>query len=109
VAKYQVAKTTDLAPGEMKLVEVSGVPVCVVHSQDGPFYAVNDICSHEETSLAEGWTYDSEIECPRHNAIFDLKTGEAVSLPATEPIATYPVTIEGDDVYISLDVDSNVH
>lgn len=97
-----VFKASELAPGNMRRVEIDGVAIAVVHAADGEFYAVSDICSHEESSLCEGWTYDTEIECPRHNAIFDLKSGEAVSLPATAPIATYVVTVSNDDVLVTL-------
>ncbi len=66
-------------------------------------YAIGDRCSHAEASLAEGEVFDHEVECPRHGSEFDLATGEALSLPATKPVPTYPVSIEGGTVYLLLE------
>lgn len=102
MARCRLAGAAKLACGEVARVDVAGVAVCVVHTEDDAFFAVDDTCSHEDASLSEGWMYDHEIECPRHNSIFDLKTGEPVSLPATEPIGTYDVMVEGDDLLIAM-------
>lgn len=98
----KVAKLTDLAPGDVRLVEVSGQRVCLARTHDGEVYAVDDTCSHEDESLSEGWVDGSCLECPAHNSIFDLRTGEPTTLPATEPVATYLVTIDGDDVLVTV-------
>lgn len=66
-------------------------------------YAIGDVCSHAEASLAEGEVFDTEVECPRHGSEFDLKTGEPRSLPATVPVPTYEVTIEDDMVFLHLE------
>ncbi|MFO7299753.1 MAG: bifunctional 3-phenylpropionate/cinnamic acid dioxygenase ferredoxin subunit [Actinomycetes bacterium] len=68
-------------------------------------FAIGDRCSHAEASLSEGevWVSDCTVECPRHGAEFDLRTGEALSLPATRPVPTYPVTIEDGSVYLTLE------
>jgi len=65
--------------------------------------AVGDRCSHAEASLAEGDLFDEEIECPRHGATFDLRTGRAVTLPATKPVPVYETKTEDGDVYLLLD------
>jgi 3-phenylpropionate/trans-cinnamate dioxygenase ferredoxin subunit len=96
----RVASLAELAPGDVRLVEVAGQRVCLARSEDGEVFAVDDTCSHEDESLSEGWVDGSCIECPAHNSIFDLRTGEPTTLPATEPVATYPVTIDGDDVFV---------
>ena len=64
------------------------------------FHAVGDECSHEDYSLAEGevWADERELECPRHGSTFDLRTGEACTLPATRPVPVYEVVLDGDDV-----------
>jgi 3-phenylpropionate/trans-cinnamate dioxygenase ferredoxin subunit len=85
----------------MRRVELGGVPICLVHAEDGTFFAVADTCSHEDASLSEGWTYDKQIECPRHNSIFDLTTGEPTSLPAVDPIDVYAVSTDGEDLLVS--------
>jgi 3-phenylpropionate/trans-cinnamate dioxygenase ferredoxin subunit len=66
-------------------------------------YAIGDRCSHAEASLAEGEVFGTDVECPRHGSEFDMKTGHALSLPATKPVPTYPVSIEDGTVYLDLE------
>jgi 3-phenylpropionate/trans-cinnamate dioxygenase ferredoxin subunit len=66
-------------------------------------FAIGDRCSHAEASLAEGEVFDHEVECPRHGSEFDLRTGEALSLPATRPVPIYPVSVEDGTVYLILE------
>jgi 3-phenylpropionate/trans-cinnamate dioxygenase ferredoxin component len=66
-------------------------------------YAIGDVCSHAEASLAEGEVFDGSVECPRHGSEFDLKTGVPSSLPATAPVPTYDVSVEDGTVYLSLE------
>jgi len=88
--------------GETRHADLDDLPVCLVRVDDGSFFAVHDVCSHEETPLSDGWVYDCKIECSLHGAVFDLQTGDAVSLPATEPIPTYPVRRDGDDLVVTV-------
>jgi 3-phenylpropionate/trans-cinnamate dioxygenase ferredoxin subunit len=103
MSEERVLAAGELPVGGLRCVTVGGRPICLVHAEDDVFYAVDDRCSHEEACLSDGWTSGTEIECPRHNAMFDLRTGEPTSLPATEPVRTYPVVVRGDDVYVSVD------
>jgi 3-phenylpropionate/trans-cinnamate dioxygenase ferredoxin subunit len=82
-------------------VEVGGVPVAVVRT-GGEIYALYDVCSHEEVPLSEGEIYDHTLECWLHGSCFDVRTGEPTGPPATKPVPTYPVKVEGEDVYVSL-------
>lgn len=66
-------------------------------------FAIGDTCSHAEASLAEGEVFDYEVECPRHGSEFDLRTGKALSLPATTPVPTYEVVVEDGMVYLILE------
>lgn len=66
-------------------------------------YAIGDVCSHAEASLAEGEVFGTDVECPRHGSEFDLKTGEPLSLPATVPVPTYQVTVEDEVVFLHLE------
>ena len=66
-------------------------------------FAIGDRCSHAEASLAEGEVFDHEVECPRHGSEFDLRTGKALSLPATKPVPTYEVVVEDGIVYLILE------
>jgi 3-phenylpropionate/trans-cinnamate dioxygenase ferredoxin subunit len=98
----------DVKPGAAKRVDIEGHRLCVVHlpSKGGgdSWYVVGDECSHEDYSLSEGdvWEDDCEIECPKHGSTFDLRTGEAQTLPATQPVPTYEVKVDGDDVVVTL-------
>ena len=82
-------------------LEIDGTPVAVVRSGEN-LYAISDICSHAEVSLSQGDIYDNTIECWLHGSCFDLRTGNPTGPPATEPVPTYQVKIQGDDVYVAL-------
>ena len=99
---YKVAKVSETPPGTKKLVEVDFVPVLLFNIQ-GEFYAIEDVCTHDDGPLGEGWFSGDEIECPRHGARFCVKTGKALCMPAVEDIECYTVKLEGDDILIGLD------
>ena len=89
-----VCPLNELEPGSTRIVMAAGIEIGVFNC-DGVFYAIEDRCSHDDGPLAEG-TLDPQactIECPRHGAIFDLKTGRPKTLPAYEPVDTFPVII----------------
>ena len=92
---------SELPPEGALGVEVDGVPVAVVRS-DGEVFALHDVCSHEEVPLSEGEIYDHTVECWLHGSCFDLRTGKPTGPPATKPVTTYPVKIDGDDVLVGL-------
>lgn len=81
-------------------VEFEGKELCVVR-QGSEVFAIDDLCSHAEASLSEGEVSSGKIECWLHGAEFDLRTGEALTPPASAPVMSYQVTIEGDEVTIS--------
>jgi 3-phenylpropionate/trans-cinnamate dioxygenase ferredoxin subunit len=83
-------------------VQLDGKPICIARSQ-GEVFAISDICSHADVSLSEGDVEDGTIECWLHGSRFDLRTGKPTGLPATRPVATYPVTVEGDDVLVKME------
>ena len=82
-------------------VELAGRPVCIARSQ-GEVYALSDVCSHADVALSEGDVEDGAIECWLHGSLFDLRTGQPSGLPAVRPVPTYPVTVEGDDVLVTV-------
>ncbi|MCK4176431.1 non-heme iron oxygenase ferredoxin subunit [Aciditerrimonas ferrireducens] len=92
--RVRVCQLEELPSGEARRFVVGGRPVAVVRIDD-EVYAIEDTCSHEETSLAEGevWVEERELECPKHGSTFDLRTGEPRTLPATEPVAVFPVSV----------------
>ncbi|GAA4521973.1 non-heme iron oxygenase ferredoxin subunit [Actinoallomurus oryzae] len=82
-------------------VEIDDTPVAVVRI-GAEVFALRDVCSHAEVALSEGEVYDHTIECWLHGSCFDLRSGKPTNPPATQPVPTYRVKIEGDDVYVSL-------
>jgi 3-phenylpropionate/trans-cinnamate dioxygenase ferredoxin component len=100
--RERVASLSDLADESAVKVVVGRTPVCLARS-GGEVFAVNDICSHAEVSLSEGDVEDGTVECWLHGSRFDLRTGAPTGLPATKPVATYPVTIEGDEVFVAVE------
>ena len=96
-----VAKVETVAPGYVVKVEARGLSFAL-YNLDGALYATEETCSHAHASLAEGFILDNTIECPLHGACFSIKTGEALSAPATDPIKTYPVRVENDKVLICI-------
>jgi len=93
--------TADLQSGSALAVEVDGVDLAVVRDQDD-WYAIYDECSHAAIPLSEGDVEACEIECWLHGSRFDLRTGKPTGLPATEPVAIYPVRVEGEDVLVDV-------
>ena len=83
-------------------VDLAGRPVCIARSQ-GEVFAVLDVCSHADVALSEGDVEDGKIECWLHGSLFDLRTGQPTGLPATRPVPTFPVTVEGDDVLVQME------
>jgi 3-phenylpropionate/trans-cinnamate dioxygenase ferredoxin subunit len=97
----QAATLADVPDGGAIAVEVEGVELALV--RDGSVvYAVVDECSHAAIPLSEGEVEGCEIECWLHGSRFDLRTGKPVNLPATEPVQTFPTTIDGDTVLVDL-------
>jgi 3-phenylpropionate/trans-cinnamate dioxygenase ferredoxin subunit len=82
--------------------EVSGKLVAIVRDSAGDIHAIDDTCSHANVSLSEGDVEDTAIECWLHGSRFDLRSGKPIGLPATTPIAVYPVKIDGGDVFVSV-------
>jgi 3-phenylpropionate/trans-cinnamate dioxygenase ferredoxin subunit len=101
---FEVGKASDIPPGEARRFVVDRIEIAVANC-DGEFLAVDDICSHAEYSLSDGEVDpdDCTIECPKHGSTFDLHTGRPRTLPATVPVATFPVKVEGDTLLIELE------
>jgi 3-phenylpropionate/trans-cinnamate dioxygenase ferredoxin subunit len=98
----RICATAEVPEGTAVHADVEGEPVAIVHTVDGGFHAVRDVCSHAEVALSEGEVDGCTLECWLHGSRFDLRTGKPTGLPATEPIPVYPVEIRDGDVYISL-------
>ena len=74
----------------------------IYRSPEDQFYATDGLCTHEQVHLADGLVMDHLIECPMHNGQFDYRTGAAIRTPACEALRTYPVKVEGEDVFIDI-------
>jgi nitrite reductase/ring-hydroxylating ferredoxin subunit len=96
-----VAKSGDIAENELIAVDVDGTPVAIANV-DGTFYAFDDTCTHRQCSLAEGELDGTVVTCPCHGSQFDVTTGDVVAAPAVEPVASYPVRVEGDTIQIEI-------
>ncbi len=94
----RVCARSELLPGEFKVVWDRDVAIAVFNI-DGELYAVEDICTHDGGELAGGEIHGFEVECPRHGARFDLRSGAAMCPPAYEPIAKFPWKVENDAIY----------
>ena len=97
--RIRVAALGDLEPETGRRLEVAGRRLALFLA-GGEVFALDDRCSHDEASLAEGEVFQATVECPRHGAAFDLRTGEALSLPATRGVGVYRCEVEGVDVYL---------
>lgn len=95
-----VIRTADLVPGQMAYVEVGEDPVCLINL-DGEFFALCDICTHQDASLSDGEIVGDEIECPLHGGAFDIRTGAPASMPVVTPVETYHVRVRGDLVEVA--------
>jgi len=95
----KIALTSDIPEGGVKVYDCNGrnVALCNV---EGKFFAVQDLCTHDGGPLGEGELVGSQIECPRHGARFDVKTGKALCLPAVIGIPTYEVDVRGEEIFI---------
>lgn len=92
---------SQLELGKSVKLEKEGKTICVTRIGQEVF-AIDDTCSHAEASLAEGEVSEYKIECWLHGAEFDLRTGQALTPPATQSVATYPVIIDGDSVIVKI-------
>ena len=102
MADFQrVASADEVADPGRLLVEVDDRLVALFHV-DGQFYAIDDVCTHDGGPLAEGQLEGYTIACPRHGAKFDIRTGQALTMPATEPTAAHEVKVDGGEVYVKL-------
>src|ERR1700752_3950361 len=97
-----VCRISELGPGDVRRIDN---PPIAVFNVEGALLASSDICTHAEASLSEGHVDGQTVECPLHGACFDLRTGEALTPPATEPVQTFAVVLQDDDVFVDVEPD----
>ncbi len=98
-----VAKASDLPDGEARVFEVEGRSIALCHAAGDGVYAIDNVCTHDDGPLGEGTLRGDRIECPRHGALFDLKTGAAKTLPAVRGVRSYPVRLVDGEVQVALE------
>jgi 3-phenylpropionate/trans-cinnamate dioxygenase ferredoxin subunit len=102
MAYAKAARVADVPPGRVTVVEVADHDIALCNV-DGEIYAIANVCTHDDGPLGEGYLLGDEIECPRHGARFNVRSGEVRILPAIIPIPTFEVKIEGDDILVDVD------
>jgi 3-phenylpropionate/trans-cinnamate dioxygenase ferredoxin subunit len=100
-AYVTVAKVGEIPPGGVKVLRIVDQEIAVFNVA-GAYHAMDDICTHDGGPLAEGIIEAHVIECPRHGARFDIRTGAVLGMPATLPVTTYPVRVDGDEIQVAL-------
>jgi len=102
MAFVEAARLSDVPVGRVETVEVGDEDIALCNV-DGEIYAIANVCTHDEGPLGDGYLLGDEIECPRHGARFNVKTGEVKILPAIVPVPTFHVKIEGDKILVDVD------
>lgn len=95
----KVSELGSPAPGEVKVIFPRGERIALANLGD-EYYALDDVCTHDGGPLDQGEVIGDQIECPRHGARFDVRSGKAMTLPAIFPIKTYPTRVVGNDIEI---------
>ncbi len=95
----RVAGAPDMPEGEMRVVECGGRSLALSNI-GGTLHAIDNVCTHDGGPLGEGRLRGDRVLCPRHGAAFDARTGKVLTLPAVKSVRSYPVTVDGDAVYV---------
>lgn len=98
---HRVAAKGDVQPEEPIRVQIGEEDIAIFNI-DGDIFATSNICTHAYASMVDGFQEGDEIECPLHEGRFNIKTGEALCAPVTDPLKTFEVRLEGDDIYVKV-------
>jgi len=99
---FDVCGTGDIAKEDLIRFDHGGATFVIYHSPEGEFFCTDGLCTHESVHLCDGLVMDHTVECPKHNAMFDYRTGEAIRMPACIDLKTYKTKIESDRVFIEI-------
>jgi 3-phenylpropionate/trans-cinnamate dioxygenase ferredoxin subunit len=99
MAYQEIAKLSSIEEGKIYSFQTKYKDIALV-KKGSEFFAFEDICSHDGGTISEGEISEDKVICPRHFAEFSLKTGDALTMPATESIATFPVRVVGDRIEV---------
>jgi 3-phenylpropionate/trans-cinnamate dioxygenase ferredoxin component len=96
---FKACPLSQLAPGDALRLETTP-PIAVFHTEEGELFAIDDTCTHQDASLADGWVEGCEVECPLHASKFSLRTGEVDAPPAKLPVRVHDVQVIDGDIMI---------
>ena len=102
MARVRIASVDEVPVESLKQVMADDEEICLAHAEDGNFYAIGDVCTHENFLLSQGELFGLDVKCPQHGSRFNLRTGKVTGLPAVFPAKTFPVTVEDGDVYVEV-------
>lgn len=97
---HKACPLSELAPGEALRLNTSP-PIAVFHTEEGELFAIDDTCTHQDASLADGWVEDCWVECPLHASRFNLRTGSVDAPPAKLPVRSHEVSVIDGDIMIT--------
>lgn len=95
----KVGTTADIEPGKPLVFDLDYETI-VLFQIGERYFCIEDVCSHQEVALSDGRVDGCKVECPKHGSWFDLESGKALNLPAVKPVKTYPIKVEGDDIFV---------
>ncbi len=98
----RVARAEEIPQGQARIFEVNGTRIAVCNV-DGSFYTIEDVCTHDESPFGNEDLVGPMIECPRHGARFDVRTGEVLRMPAVAPVRTFETRVEGSDIFVAIE------
>ncbi|MCU1484672.1 MAG: Ferredoxin, 2Fe-2S [Actinomycetia bacterium] len=102
MSRHQLENVDEIEAGDLRCVEIAGKQLCVGRDDDGRLFAVDNLCTHEDFELSEGFLDGADIECPAHGSRFNIHTGDVKGLPATIPVRVFPVEIVGDEAFVEV-------
>jgi 3-phenylpropionate/trans-cinnamate dioxygenase ferredoxin subunit len=102
VAFTKVGTKSDVVAGEVKSFTVNGTNIVIANIDGAEFCAIADLCTHDGGPLGDGTLDGALVECPRHGARFDVRTGAVKALPAVRPVKTYAVKVEDNDILVDV-------
>ena len=101
--RERLCKVSAVKDGEALRVELAGRPPVAVFNVDGQFHVIDDTCTHGDASLSDGYIEGDQVECPWHSGRFCLKTGDALTFPAIQPVNVYRTLIQDAEIIIQLE------
>lgn len=102
MSRERVGGISEIPVGSVNSFEINGKKIAVCNV-GGSFHAIEDVCTHDGAPLDQGILEGKMVTCPRHGAIFDVTTGEAVGMPAVIPVKTFEIEIEDDVIFVNID------